>query len=123
MPPQKNETLERWRRLLPPLEAHAGELPHLETLRGKLTGTLERAEEIVQRQAALEAERQELTREFGGLREQGNRTAALLRTGVTEHYGPGSERLAAFGMQPFRGRKRKAAPQNDSDEPGNLSSP
>jgi len=102
--------------LLPPLEAHAGELPHLESLRGKLKGTLERAEEIIQRQAALEAERQELTREFGGLRDQADRTAALLRTGISEHYGPDSERLAAFGMQPFRGRKRKAAPENGSGE-------
>jgi hypothetical protein len=115
MPPQKNETLERWRRLLPPLETHAGDLPHLEPLCGKLKGTLERAEEIVQRQAALEAERQELTREFGSLRDEGDRTAALLRAGVSEHYGPDSERLAAFGMQPFRGRKRKAVPENDSE--------
>ena len=116
MPPKKNETLERWRRLLPPLEACAGELPHLESLCGKLTGTLERAEEIIQRQAVLEAERQALTREFASLRDEGDRTAALLRSGVKVHYGPDAERLTAFGMQPFRGRKRKAAPENGSGE-------
>jgi vacuolar-type H+-ATPase subunit I/STV1 len=116
MPPKKDETLERWRRLLSPLEAHAAEVPHLATVRGKLKETLTRAEEIVRRQAALEAERQALTREFGSLREQGDRTAALLRSGLTEHYGSDSERLTAFGMQPFRGRKRKAAPENSSDE-------
>jgi hypothetical protein len=45
---------------------------------------------------------------------------------LKEHYGPESERLAAFGIQPYRGRKspaRKKAPappeplQNPSTEP------
>jgi hypothetical protein len=38
-----------------------------------------------------------------------------LATGVwnllREHYGIRSEKLAEFGMQPFRGRTRKAAPE------------
>ena len=30
------------------------------------------------------------------------------RMAVRDHYGPRSEKLAEFGLQPFRGRKAKA---------------
>lgn len=122
MPPKKGTTLETWQRLLPPLAANSADMPHAETLCAKLERIRSRAQEIVRRQAALAAERQELTREFDKLRDEGNRTAAQLRKVVTEHYGPRSEKLIEFGIQPFRGRKRKAAPTESSDAAEILSS-
>jgi hypothetical protein len=50
----------------------------------------------------------------------------LLRTGARERFGADSEKLAAFGMQPFRGRARKAAtkpPENPAPEAPDPSSP
>jgi len=39
-----------------------------------------------------------------------------LKEGVRAHYGKRSEKLVEFGMQPFRGIKRKSA--KDSTAPG-----
>ncbi len=41
------------------------------------------------------------------LASQGNRLAALVRQALLEHYGISEEKLAEFGLQPFRGRARK----------------
>lgn len=111
-----------WRELLPPLAAHAGDLPHLEGLRAKLVGLLNRADEIIHRQGLLAADRQELTEELRSVLTSGQRTAAHLRSGVKEHYGPRSQRLSEFGLQPFRGRKTKPAPEVE-EEPGETKSP
>jgi hypothetical protein len=34
----------------------------------------------------------------------------VLRVALREHYGISSEKLAEFGVRPFRGRNRKVAP-------------
>ena len=38
-------------------------------------------------------------------------TATFLRKGLGEHYGSDNEQLAAFNIQPFRGRKRSKKPE------------
>ncbi len=47
----------------------------------------------------------------------GNVIADLVRTGIREHYGAGSEKLVEFGIEPFRSRKRKPAPAPTKPEP------
>ena len=42
---------------------------------------------------------------------EGERLANLLRVNLKQHYGIRSEKLSAFGLQPFRGRKGKEAPE------------
>lgn len=110
-----NGILGTWRELLQPLLARAAELPHLETPRAKLERLLARAEEIIHLQGLLAANRQELTKELSSVLGEGQRTAVLLRVGVSAHYGPRSERLSEFGMQPFRGRKPKPAPEPEKE--------
>lgn len=39
---------------------------------------------------------------------EGQRLASVVRSAVKEHYGVREEKLAEFGMQPFRGRKPKS---------------
>ena len=39
----------------------------------------------------------------------------MFRKGVMVRYGPSLERLTEFGVQPFRGRKRKATSKKSSD--------
>lgn len=98
------------RRIATSLEANAGELSHLEGPRLRMTELLSRAQEIAKQQAALTASRQEATRQLRALLIDGQRMANALRAMIKEHYGIRSEKLAEFGMQPFRGRSRKVKP-------------
>jgi hypothetical protein len=41
---------------------------------------------------------------------EGGRVATVLRQSLKAHYGVRSEKLAEFGVKPFRGRTRKAKP-------------
>lgn len=109
-----------WRELLPPLAANSSDLPQLEIPRGKLERILARAQEILRLQGLLAANRQELTREWDALQGEGERVAALLRRGVKEHYGPRSEKLAEFGLQPFRGRKAKKETEPETPDTPTL---
>jgi hypothetical protein len=109
-----------WRELLSPLAANATVLPQLEIPRGKLERILGRAQEIVRLQGLLAAERQELTKELDGLMGEGERVAALLRRGVKDHYGPRSEKLSEFGIQPFRGRKAKKETETEKPDTPTL---
>jgi hypothetical protein len=44
--------------------------------------------------------------------------ATVLRFSLKQFYGPTSEKLVEFGIQPFRGRKRRnASPQAESAAP------
>ena len=103
-------TLGEWRRQLAPLQANSGELPHLEVPVVKLEGLLTRAEDLTKEQAALAASRQETTRQLKEVITEGKRLSTLLRQALRQHFGIRSERLAEFGLQPFRGRQRKEKP-------------
>lgn len=54
----------------------------------------------------FEARKQEATQRIQEILPEGRRTATFLRRILKQQYGPRSEKLAAFGIQPFRGRKR-----------------
>ncbi|MBW8879103.1 MAG: hypothetical protein JF614_29525 [Acidobacteria bacterium] len=111
-------------RLLGMLEANSTDLPHLEVPRTKLRTRVARALEINQQQAAFTASKQEASKELKTIIVEGQRLANALRAMVKEHYGIRSEKLAEFGLQPFRGRKVKAkAPQGPTPETPGTPSP
>ena len=113
-----------WQRLLAPLQANASDIPHLEVSRAKLEGLLTQAVAINKDQGARRASKQELSKQLRAMVVEGQRLAALLRAGVKEHYGIRSEKLAEFGLQPFRGLTRKAKPPAEgSDTPSPSQSP
>ena len=114
-----------WRRLLAPLNVNREDLAHLEGSRTKLEALLTQVTEINQQQALHRAEKQERTKRLRALVPEGQRLATLLRQAVKEHYGIRNEKLAEFGIQPFRGRLRavKPAPQPEPDEPETSPSP
>jgi len=93
-------------------------LPHLEVLRVKLVATEAEANQLIIERDYHQAQKQEATRKLQAALEDGRRTAHGLRVGLRQHFGPTSEKLAAFGMQPFRGRKRskKTASPDDASE-------
>lgn len=101
------------------LSANAPDLAHLEGPRTRLERILTDVQEVFKQQAALIASKQDASRRLKTLVTEGQRVANGLRKLVTEHYGLRSEKLAEFGLQPFRGRPRKAKPE----EPGSSGSP
>jgi hypothetical protein len=75
--------------------------------------------DLTKEQAVFRASKQEKTQQLQAVLAEGSRLATLLRNSVKQHYGPTSEKLAEFGLQPFRGRKVKPAPEPDPEPPAN----
>ena len=92
------------------MKANAADLPHLEASRVKLDTFRERAEALYSEQSTFTAGKQEATKKLQEVLRAGNVLVDLLRTAAREHYGASSEKLVEFGVQPFRGRPRKAGP-------------
>jgi hypothetical protein len=86
------------------LEANIAEVPHLQGARERLQTLLAQGQETAQQQAALTAAKQETSRRLRTLVTEGQRVANAVRSMLKEHYGLRSEKLAEFGIQPFRGR-------------------
>jgi len=100
--------IEDWNRLEDRLTANAAELAHLEGLRTQLGTVLGQTRQIAAAQAAQKAAKQEASKTLKTAVLEGDRLANLLRTALKQHYGIRSEKLAEFGMQPFRGRNLTA---------------
>jgi hypothetical protein len=103
-------------RLLIKLEANIAQLPQLEPFRSKLAGLVTQALAVNQRQDALRAEKQEASKQMAKLAIDGQRLGAVIRAALKEHYGIREEKLAEFGLQPFRGRKAKAPQAPETPE-------
>ncbi len=112
-----SEVFGDWQRMLPKLEANVGELGHLQPQWTKLGGLLAEGVDINKQQEAMAASKQEASKRLKVIVTEGERLATVLRLSVKEHYGIRSEKLAEFGLQPFRGRKaaglkaKKSAPE------------
>ena len=98
-------------RLSVSMEANREDLPQMEPFRLKLVAILTRILEVLQQQAALTVGKQEMSKELRRLLTEGQRVANVVRTAVKDHYGVREEKVAEFGVQPFRGRKVKRAPE------------
>jgi hypothetical protein len=94
-------------------------LPHLEYLRAKLVATEAEANQLMVELDYHQAQKQEATRKLQVALEDGRRTAHGLRVGLRQHFGPKNEALAAFGMMPFRDRKRSKKTAAPGDAAGN----
>jgi len=103
-----------WDQTATAIEANAVDLPHLEMPRAQLAGFSAEVKSLIVQQGALTASKQEATRRVQQLMRDGDALVDFLRTGVRQRYGKESEKLAEFGLQPFRGLntsgKRKANP-------------
>jgi len=96
-----------WRALAALIEANSVELAHLEPLRLQLVAQADKALAISKQQAGLIAGKQEMSKQFRVTIGEGNRLATLLRSAIKQHYGIRTEKVAEFGVQPFRGRVRR----------------
>ncbi|HEX6902133.1 MAG TPA: hypothetical protein VF789_20620 [Thermoanaerobaculia bacterium] len=123
MPREKtyNGVLGRWERLNQMMEVNKDDLPTLELSRQEFAKVLVRAKEVAQRQAVHIAGKQDASKELKTLITEGERMATMLQQGLKTRYGVRSEKLAEYGIQPFRGRPRK--PEPDSEEPPSAPKP
>lgn len=92
-------------------EATAGQR-HMEIARERLTEMVDELHRLLAERAFHAARKQEATQRINQLLADGRRTASALRVYLKEHLGPDNEQLAAFGVQPFRGRKKRRAAEN-----------
>lgn len=109
--------LGEWSRLGVTVRANSADLPHLETSVVRLEALLAQGLDLTQEQGVFRASKQEKTQQLQAVLAEGSRLATLLRSAVKQHYGPTSEKLAEFGLVPFRGRKAKPAPVPGPEAP------
>lgn len=91
-------------RLMSILNANSEELAHLDFSRQRLEQMLAQAQAVADQQAVHTAAKQEASQQLRALVIEGERLATVLRYSVKQFYGIRSEKLAEFGLQPFRGR-------------------
>jgi hypothetical protein len=103
--------LGRLAKLSAALAANSGDLPNLQGSITQFVTLVAQAQDAAKQQAARTAEKQEASRQLNSFMTEGERLSTVLQLAVKQHYGIRAEKLAEFGLQPFRGRKTaKATP-------------
>ena len=92
-------------RLSTALDANAADLAYLDGTRLRLSKILGDIKGVAQQQAALTASKQDASKQLRSLLVEAQRLAAGMTKFLQQNYGTRSEKLAEFGLQPFRGRK------------------
>jgi hypothetical protein len=108
--------LGKLQRLSTALAANGGEIPQLEPSRVLFDALLAKTQEAAKQQSAFTASKQEASKQLKTLLTEGERMANVLQLAVKQHFGIRSEKLAEFGLQPFRGRS-KAKPTPETPDP------
>ena len=111
-----------WQRLGTALTANGTDLSHVQGAVQRFTELSTQAQGIAKQQAEQVAAKQTTSKDLKAVVVEGQRLATMLRQAVKQQYGIRSEKLAEFGMQPFRGRPRpavavKKAAKKDKPEP------
>ena len=109
MPNTTGQTLSGWQELTSSLSANSADIPHLEGHRTHLADLLKQAQDLTTQQAALTANKQEVTKKLQEIMDEGKKVASFLRAGVRQRYGRRAEKLIEFGLRPFRGIRRRRA--------------
>lgn len=104
-------TLDQWEQLLAPWRLDPGEFEHLELPEQltELEEVSERVKRLSEEQTALDARKQQVTRDLDEAKERGREIAVRIRNGLRSRYGRSSEKLTTFGLRPRRGRKPSPA--------------
>jgi uncharacterized coiled-coil DUF342 family protein len=98
-------TLHQWEHLLAASEANADELDYLRELREELQDLAEKARKLRGEQDALNARKQQVTRDLDAVKERGREVAVQVRMGIKTRYGFGGEKLIEFGLRPRKGKR------------------
>jgi hypothetical protein len=98
-------------------------IPSIKYIHDQLAGHLAEIQELLKQRDYHEARKQEISRRIDVVLPQGRKEASLLRGMLKEHYGPDNEQLVAFGIQPFRGKKRRKKDDAPSTAPPEKDKP
>jgi hypothetical protein len=101
-----------WMHLMTMMEENAAELAFLDVPKAKLAAQLAQVQDINKQQDMLAASKQEASKQYRVAVIEGQRLANAIRKMIKSHFGIRSEKLAQFGIQPFRGRNRKTTTPN-----------
>ena len=104
---RKMETLGDLQRFKEAMLANVDSLTPYEESRAKFDSLVSTAQERNREQAAQTAAKQEASRQFEDALKEAQRLATVLRFAIKELFGPDSEKLVEFGLQPFRSKARK----------------
>jgi len=118
--------LNGWEQVAAAQEANAAVIPHMEAPLAKLRVLLEQARSQTAEHHALTATKQDVSKDLQKTIRQGQKLVDLMRTAAVEQFGAESEKLVAWGVQPFRGRAKKATtkpPENPTAKAPDSSSP
>ena len=109
--------LGEWQRLLDAMAANTTDLPHLEMIRTLFVEHLDQTLELMRRQAAQIAEKQQCSQDLRARIKDGQRIATLLRQGIKQHFGIRSEKMVEFGLTTYRGRAARKKPESPTTPP------
>jgi len=110
-------TVGRWTELTVSVTPEiVADLPMLEPLLPRLMEIEADVDRLVMERDRHQARKQETTRKIQDALEEGRKVAHVIRVGLRHHLGSGNEALVAFGIKPFRGRKRARKAADTSDE-------
>jgi uncharacterized NAD(P)/FAD-binding protein YdhS len=96
-------TLSQWDELIDACEANTEDLEFLLELRDELRNLAERAKELSVRQDALNAQKQQVTRDLDAVKQRGREIALRVRDGIRTRYGKRSPKLTEFGIRLRKG--------------------
>lgn len=102
-------TVNGWDQMDSAVTANNDQVSHLEVSLPELRERSQRARSLYAQYAAMVAAKQVIWKELQQVLEEGDALMRYLKEGVRAHYGKRNEKLVEFGVQPFRGIKRKPA--------------
>jgi hypothetical protein len=105
------------------LEVNEAELPHFEVTRQTIRGVLTTIRESSIEQDRHQASKQEASKRHQAAQDEGRKLITTVQVMLRQHYGNRSEKLAEFGIQPFRGRTRPATVESKPQKPLPPASP
>jgi len=95
--------LELWSKAL---AANIEEIRHFKEPLAQLVALLSLLKKLTAEQASLTARRQEVSKRIAEIANEAQKLMTFLEVGVKQHYGNRSEKLAEYGLQPFRSKPR-----------------
>jgi hypothetical protein len=93
------------------LETNSPDLPQLDKTRGQIRTVLGVIREASVEMDLYRAQKQDAAKRYQGAVDEGRKLISYTKVVLKQHYGSSSEKLAEFGVQPFRGRTRTAVAQ------------
>jgi hypothetical protein len=106
-----------WRELATTITVNAADLPQAAVPLAALEVLLSDLPGLIVEQNLHRANKQQVSQRLDALHREGAKLATLLRNIAKQHYGSRNEKLVEFGIPPFRGRARKAAPPVETPTP------